>query len=120
MKLEIDERLWTEYESKLRDAYRVYWDTLQKHGVAWFLSHNSNASKKVKVEMEELIKAMPHPDRTSLAEMVIMGWWGTSWHYENFYWCGRDGQTPKEFAQTALHDLSMLTYPTKTQNFAHL
>src|SRR4030067_3429822 len=47
-------------------------------------------------------------------------WWGTSWHYEYFYWCGKDGQTPKEFAQTALYDLSMLTYHNKDPKLSPL
>jgi hypothetical protein len=113
MKLDIDESLWAEYEGKLREAYRIYYDTLQKHGLAWFLAKNPSTTEDVKRKLEDLIKALPHPDQASLAEMVIIGWWGTCWYYEYFYWCGKDGQTPKEFTQTALHDLSMLTYHNK-------
>lgn len=113
MKLNIDESLWTEYENKLRETYTLYYNTLQKYGLTWFLSKHPNTAEAIKNKLEELIKALPQPDQASLAEMVIIGWWGTCWHYESFYWCGKDGQTPKEFAQTALHDLSMLTYQNK-------
>ena len=113
MELNVTDRVWKEYESKLREAYRVYYDTLQRHGLKWFSEKHPNASEDTQNKLRELIKALPHPDKASLMEMVIIGWWGTSWHYEYFYWCGKDGKTPKEFSQTALHDLSMITYHNK-------
>jgi hypothetical protein len=108
--MNIDESLWAEYERKLRDAYRTYHDTLRRHGISWYLSTHQNTSDDQKEKLEKLIEALPHPDKASLAEMIVIGWWGTSWHYESFYWCGLDGKTPKEFSQTALYELSNLTY----------
>ena len=113
MKLNIDENLLAEYKDRLRKAYNTYYNTLQNHGLQWFLQKHPDTSEDMKNKLEELIIALPRPDEASLMEMVIIGWWGTCWHYEYFYWCGKDGKTPKEFSQTALYDLSMLTYHNK-------
>lgn len=71
MRLDIDDKLWATYENKLREAYRVYYDTLQKHGLAWFLQEHPDTTEEVEKKLSELIREMPN--KASLADMVIIG-----------------------------------------------
>ena len=51
---------------------------------------------------------MPSPDKASIAQMIIIGLWGTYWHYE--YFC--DVKNYKE-TENALEELKNLTYHNK-------
>ena len=109
MEFLINENTWQEYKRKLKAAYGVYYTTLQKHGLSWYLS-KPNANKDNSDKLKDLIGAMPNPEEIDVPTIIVMGIWATCWNYEWFYWCGKDGQTPKEEAQTASHDLRLLTY----------
>jgi len=88
MKLNIDEIKLKEYEAKLREEYRKFYEAMQKSGYSTKTREKPNATETDKKRWKELIQVMPDPEKASLEQMAIIGIWLAWYHYETFYKVG--------------------------------
>ncbi len=105
MKFNIDEIKLKEYETKLREEYRKFYEEMQKSGYSTKMREKPNATETDKKRWKELIQVMPDPEKASLEKMVIIGNWLMWSVYESFYMVGAGEE--KKFKW---ENLTKLTY----------